>query len=493
MKKVLVYILTYNSENQVEGLLDRIPELFWTKTKYDVEVMIVDDASKDNTADVIRAYSKKHKKPITLLVNPINQGYGGNQKIGYTYAIEENFDAVVMLHGDGQYPPELMEGMIDPLLDSDADAVFGSRMLNKRDALKGGMPKYKFVGNIILTKFQNFLLGSKLAEFHTGYRSYKIDTLKRIPYRCNSSDFDFDTDIIIQLVDSGSKIVEIPIYTTYGDEECNVNGMKYAAQITYSTIMSRVQRYGIYYDPKFDYASAAGSQYESKVDFDSSHSCAIDAVKEGSVVLDIGCGSGHIAAELAKKNCTVYGVDQYSNEQTDKNFTQFFEKDIDSHDFDFPEIKEKIDYILLLDVIEHSSNPELFLRKMRLRYSESNPTVVLTTGNVAFSLVRFSMLFGSFNYGKRGILDLDHKRLFTFRSIKRLLKYQGYKTTSVQGITVPIPLILGDNGFARFCMGINKFFIMISKGMFSYQIMLTAKINPTLDEIMKAGKNAGKK
>ena len=111
---------------------------------------------------------------ITVLYNPVNQGYGGNQKIGYHYAIERGFDFVALLHGDGQYAPEFLPALIEPLLKGEADAVFGSRMMNKRDALKGGMPLYKFVGNRILTSIQNRVLGANLTEFHSGYRVYSV-------------------------------------------------------------------------------------------------------------------------------------------------------------------------------------------------------------------------------------------------------------------------------------------------------------------------------
>src|SRR5262249_19130770 len=152
------------------------------------------------TSQVAREYLSHSHKPVRLLRNAINQGYGGNQKIGYTYAIEHDYDAVVMVHGDGQYPPELLPQMIAPILNGEADAVFGSGMSNKRDELKGGMPYYKFVGNIVLTKIQNLMLGSRLSEFHSGYRAYSVAALKRIPFQDNSNVFHFDTDIIIQFV-----------------------------------------------------------------------------------------------------------------------------------------------------------------------------------------------------------------------------------------------------------------------------------------------------
>lgn len=488
-KKLLIFILTYNAQDHIKSVLDRIPKDVLDGKKYDTEILILDDASKDNTCKVAKSYLQKHKDmPIKLLSNPTNQGYGGNQKIGYTYAVKNGFDAVVMLHGDGQYPPEQIDAMAQPILNDETDVALGSRMMSKASALKGGMPFYKFIGNIILTKVQNFILGSKLSEFHTGFRAYSVDLLKKIPFGYNSNDFDFDTDILIQLIDNKLRINEISIPTKYGDEVCHVNGVKYALQIMRSTLVSRVQKYGIYYNPKFDYSFGI-PEYDSKTNFDSSHTYAIDTVPPGSVVLDFGCGSGHIAKALSEKECEVYGIDKFIDKDSKKYFKKTYECDLSSPDFDMPKIAKKIDYIILLDIIEHLSYPEEFLQKLRESFSDHQPKIIVTTGNVAFILMRLALLIGTFNYGKRGILDLDHKRLYTFSSLETLLKQQGYKTSTITGIPVPIPFILGDNFLSRTMLKINIFMIRISKGMFSFQMGLEVEMLPTLSVLLKHAEN----
>src|SRR6185312_7325646 len=125
--------------------------------EFDTEILIIDDSSQDTTFQTARAFADS-PFPVTVLVNPVNQRYGGNQKIGFHYAIDRGFDFVALVHGDGQYAPELLPVLLKPLLDGDADAVFGSRMMQRFEALKGGMPLYKFVGNKILTALQNRLL-----------------------------------------------------------------------------------------------------------------------------------------------------------------------------------------------------------------------------------------------------------------------------------------------------------------------------------------------
>ena len=118
---------------------------------------------------------------MTVLRTPFNRGYGGNQKLGYLHAIEQGFDYVVLLHGDGQYAPEYLPQIVNALGEDEPDALIASRMINRRDALRGGMPLYKWVGNQVLTAVENRMLGSDLSEFHSGYRAYKVDALRSIP------------------------------------------------------------------------------------------------------------------------------------------------------------------------------------------------------------------------------------------------------------------------------------------------------------------------
>ena len=162
--------------------------------------------------------------------------------MGYHYAIKKNFDYVVLLHGDGQYAPEALPSLLENLLKRKCDVVIGSRMMNKKMALKGGMPFYKFVGNIILTNVQNFLLGTNLAEFHSGYRIYLVNSLKNIPFYLNTNDFHFDTEILIQFFLIDKKIEEVSIPTFYGDEICHVNGIKYAFNVLKVTMMANLQK-----------------------------------------------------------------------------------------------------------------------------------------------------------------------------------------------------------------------------------------------------------
>ena len=238
--RIAVFVVAYNAASSLKKTLERIP-----KEIYDILecIYIIDDFSDDETCRIGKTFRKDKKwEKLKVFRNPKNYGYGGNQKIGYRYAIEQGFDYVVLLHGDGQYAPELLPDIIYPVIFEGKEVVFGSRMIKKTNALKGKMPLYKFIGNIILTKLQNILLNTKMSEFHSGYRLYSTNVLSSIPFELNTDDFNFDTQIIIQCFSLGIDIYEIPISTYYGDEICYVNGIKYAKDVIKDVIEYRLHQ-----------------------------------------------------------------------------------------------------------------------------------------------------------------------------------------------------------------------------------------------------------
>ena len=238
MSKIGILVVAYNAESTIESTLNRIPKEFVPEV---YSILISDDKSKDLTSARASEFSKKSKLPIQVISQPTNLGYGGNQKFGYSWAIKNEWDLVVLLHADGQYAPEFIPQIVKPLLENKSDAVFGSRMLNKRDALKGGMPKYKWIGNQILTFIQNKLTNQNFSEWHSGYRAYRVDALKRLNLGSLSNGFRFDTQIILELLATKQRISEIPIPTFYGDEVSHVNGLEYAREIIWDTLRHRVK------------------------------------------------------------------------------------------------------------------------------------------------------------------------------------------------------------------------------------------------------------
>ncbi len=286
--RIGIVVVAYNAESTLRQTLDRIPVDYRSRV---AEVIICDDASSDSTFEHGRDWAARSDTPATTVIRHTkNLGYGGNQKAAYALAIAHGLDIVVLLHADGQYAPESLPQIIDPFLTTNCAAVFGSRMMDKGAAKSGGMPFYKRLGNRVLTRFENGVLGTDLTEFHSGYRAYRTSVLKAIPFQANSDGFDFDTQIIAQVVHAGGTITEVSIPTYYGDEICYINGMKYAKDVVRDVLEYRlaVQGFGTSeWVPTPD-------EYAFKEGDGSSHSLILQmmATMPPSKVLDLGCSAG---------------------------------------------------------------------------------------------------------------------------------------------------------------------------------------------------------
>ncbi|MDP2789750.1 MAG: glycosyltransferase family 2 protein [bacterium] len=201
--KIIAVLPAYEAERTLERTLNDIPS-DWVD-----EIILVDDASPDGTV------AEARRLGLQPIVHECNLGYGGNQKTCYTEALRRGADVVIMIHPDHQYDPVLVPEMVLPILRGDADVVFGSRMLWKGGAKRGGMPWWKRIANAALTVLENAVLGLHLSEYHSGFRAYSRKVLETIPFQKNSNNFVFDTELIIQLKVHSFRIREIPIPTRY--------------------------------------------------------------------------------------------------------------------------------------------------------------------------------------------------------------------------------------------------------------------------------------
>jgi glycosyltransferase involved in cell wall biosynthesis len=208
--KVVVIMPAYNAAATLERIVGSVPR--------DVvdEVIVVDDHSSDHTVEVAR------KLDVGLIWHPHNVGYGGNQRTCYLEALQRGADVVVMLHPDGQYEPGLIPRMIEPIVSGEADCVLGSRFAAAGGVRASGMPRYKVVANRGLTAVENWILKRRFTELHTGYRAYSRELLMTVPFMRNNNGFVFDSELIMQAVFFGFRIVEVPAWTTYSGDVSSI-------------------------------------------------------------------------------------------------------------------------------------------------------------------------------------------------------------------------------------------------------------------------------
>jgi glycosyltransferase involved in cell wall biosynthesis len=208
--KVIVVMPARNAAATLERTYQAIPE-GWVD-----EIILVDDKSDDGTLDIARTL------PIHVVWHPHNVGYGGNQKTCYLEALQQDADVVVMLHPDGQYEPELIPHLVEPILRGEADLVLGSRFLTPGGPREGGMPWWKYYANRALTTIENRVLGTELSEMHTGYRAYSRQLLLEVPWLRNALDFSFDSELLMQAVHFGYRIEEVPCRTIYFEDASSI-------------------------------------------------------------------------------------------------------------------------------------------------------------------------------------------------------------------------------------------------------------------------------
>ena len=210
VEKVVVVMPAYKAAQTLERTYRDIPGVVDT-------VILVDDASDDDTAEVARSLG------IETVVHKQNRGYGANQKSCYDAALAHDPDVVVMVHPDYQYDPRLIPYFIGYLEMNVCDVMLGCRIRTRRETLQGGMPIYKYLSNRLLTIFENFALGQNVGDFHSGFRVYTREVLETIPYHRNSDDFVFDTEFLAQAVYFGFRIGDSPMPVRYFEEASSIN------------------------------------------------------------------------------------------------------------------------------------------------------------------------------------------------------------------------------------------------------------------------------
>lgn len=478
--RIGVVVVAYNAAGTLISVLDRLPQDFRSRLDH---VVVCDDASTDTTAAICKEYQLESDLPLTVIRNPKNLGYGGNQKAAFRWMIEHGLDIVVLLHGNGQYAPEVIDTLVQPLEAGRADVVLGSRMIDPGSARFGGMPLYTYLGNRALSRFQNAVVGLDLTEWHCGFRAYRVDALRDIRFEANSDGFDFDTEMIIQLHDAGKEIVEVPVPTYYSDEIKRLRGVGYASDVVRDIVRYRFHKIGfgdgdLALSDNSDNSNSANNAYDIKSSVSSSHGLLVTWLTGDDVtpkrILDLGCSDGRLGALLRLAGHTVVGVDIEKHDSVAERLDGFVEADLNRGLPELSELGGKFDVVIGADVLEHLVNPGLVLQGVRDVLAPGG-RVMVSIPNFAHWYPRARVVLGRFRYERRGIFDEGHLRFFTPSSFDRLVRKSGLRVRRRCGSGLPLEVLeRGGPAPARAMKvfgAVDRLGMALSPVLFSYQML----------------------
>ena len=483
--KIGIFIIAFNAAQTLIDAYKRIPSSLKKSAK---EIYCFDDCSDDNTYYCGLGYKNAHKiKNFILYKNPRNLGYGGNQKKGYRYAMKKNFDIVVMLHGDAQYAPEKMPFLLEPFYSEDRykiGVVMGSRMMG--DPLAGGMPLYKYIGNKILTKLENLILGTNLSEFHSGYRVYNTEALKNIPLEKCSNGFKFDTEILIMLLNAGYKIVEVPIPTYYGPgSKSYVNVFQYGIDCLKTTLEYKFVLWGLKKKSKFKYNISSKIPYSYKDFYGSSHTQIAEWIKKRGYrkILDLGCAGGFLGKALGDSwKGELMGVEldrSWDGNEELKKYKKVLWKDLNVFRIDHLFKKQEFEAVAALDIVEHLKKPKELIRQVKEIIKPKGCLLISLPNSKFLPVLILRLLFPKLRTS-RGPLERTHLHLYNLNSAKKLLQLSGFKVKNYMVTSIPLPLISNLFASGSLFHPVYLFVLFISRNIpnyLGYQILLLAEPN----------------
>ncbi len=467
-----VLLVAFNNAKQLVRVIERIPREIYDLLE---EIFIFDDFSQDGTPAVAREFvNRAMLQKINIFSNPRSYGYGGNQKLGYEYALAKGYDFVILLHGDGKYAPEYLPDFILAALRHKKQVIIGSRFIPPQRALREGMPGYKFLANRVLTMTHNAFLGLSLSEYFCGYRLYGSDFLQKINFKLNSDDFDFDTQIILQAHRLKEPILEVSVPTYYDSEIERKKGIRYIGEVLHALWLYRMHLLGI--SRREQYEPILPVSYELKNFSYSSHRQILKSVRPGEQVLDLGCGEGVLAREIGKNGCQVTGVDVLPAEHVLPVFDGYLQWDLENP-LGWP-LRRDFDCVILGDIIEHLKDEKTLMRNVRQVLKEDG-RLIISTPNIALWLYRILHLFGRFEYADKGIMDRTHVRFYSLKTLRNLLKSTGFHILNERFTTIPFHLLITSTKLKRMANVVNFLYFQLVRiwpTLFAYQFVLTAQI-----------------
>ena len=475
--KEIGIIVDAGGSSTLGRVLDRIPQ------GVRAHVALVGGGQEQLDEVRLERQSPRPDQPLTVVGEGADLGPGGNQKAAFRWAIEQGLDIVVVIPRNGEHTPEYLEELLAPLERGDCGAVIGSRMLDRGSARAGGMPSYEYYGNRALSRLQNRIAGLELSDWYSGYRAYRVDALRSIPFESNPNGLGFDTGIIVQLHEANQKVAEVPVASFCDGNLGYGDASRYGWEALRQVVRYRIHKIGF----GSGTSAFATPGYELKTNPDSSHARILDAMRQRPPgrVLDLGCSDGALSAQLRKLGHEVTGVDLEELPGVGDSVDLFFFADLDAG---IPaEVGDGYDVAIAADVLEHVRWPDHLLEDIGRRLAPDG-LVLASIPSFSHWYPRLRTVAGLFDYDRRGILDSGHFRFFTFHSFKRLVEKSGFSVVGYEALGLPLEVVdRGSSASGSKISGVsvlqrlNRLSVRLWPSLFAYQYLFKLSMRPSQD------------
>jgi 2-polyprenyl-3-methyl-5-hydroxy-6-metoxy-1,4-benzoquinol methylase len=385
-------------------------------------------------------------------------GHGGRRKVAFEYAIEHGFDHLAVIEPDRRFAPAALEALWSAALDG-ADLVLGVSR-----------------GSVVQRVLHNGLLGMDVADYAAPMRLVSTEFLRRVPFHLNEDGRGFDTQLLIQARALGATVRSIAVDVEPDDEFPALHSLALACG--YRAHQLHLTRRGEYFVDR-------DVHYTLKRHPSGSHMQVLEAIRPGTLVLDLGCSQGLLAGPLAAKGVRVVGVDVGPRERVASEMAAYYQRDLEAP-LEIPEGRV-FDYVVCSDVIEHIVHRAELLRSVR-RYLKPDGRLLISTPNIAIWFYRLSLLAGRFEYGPRGVLDETHVHLFTRSTFRREVESAAFRVLRERVTALPFEVVFESTGRSSVVRALASAYHALARlwpALFAYQFLLEAEVGTLLDKPAK--------
>ncbi len=473
-----IALLVFDSPDagSLRSLLRELPP---SATPWIEELLVVNREPRDLTRAAEAELVKESPVELRFHRNPRQYGYGSAREAAFEYALGRGFEHVVVMRGDGSHPPALVDELVQAVLADPEAVVIASRPGIPRDG-RGGLGGW--VDRLEATagsRLHERALGIGLRDYQSSYRVYPVEALRHLPFQLNDDGEGFDTELLIQLRALGAPTREVEAGRSWREWRRPGGGLRRLARSLLATLGYRLHQ--LHFTRRGQYLIDHGVHYTLKLSPTGSHMQIVDAIRDESRVLDLGCSQGLLARPLLEKKVELTGVDAAEAHGVAREVAAYYQRDLDLP-LELP-VGRVFDYVVVADVIEHVRNREQMLRGAR-RYLKKDGRLIISTGNLALWFYRLSLLVGRFEYGPRGILDRTHVHLYTRATFRREVERAGFHILEERVTSLPFEVVFESTGRSRQVQRLARAYHWLAKlwpEMFAYQIILEAEIE-TLDD-----------